>query len=162
MTKKLAFSVLIVMFIVVGVTTGVAQAQTASFPSGCASGLGYSATTGNPCNGTNTATNRYMPGCSSSALGYSATTGEPCSGGSVAIQWLAGCTSTVGFSSIDGSPCNGTARVTPVVLGTSNPGLPTTGAGGNASMNIILLLASAGVAAFGAIYLSRGSKASVK
>ncbi len=155
MTKKVLFlAMLFALAFGLGFIAPEAEAQTATFPTGCASGLGYSATTGEPCNGTNTATARFMPGCTS-ALGYSATTGEPCSGGSVAITRLAGCASIIGFSSITGEPCNGTNSVTPSVV---VPGLPTTGVGGGAIWTIISLLALAGTALFGGNYLRKGLK----
>src|SRR3989344_1968141 len=154
------FSSLLVALIIVGAVGflggNVAEAQVATFPSGCASGLGYSETTGLPCNGTSTATQRYMAGCENTALGYSATTGLPCSGGSVAIQWLSGCSSsTIGYSSITGEPCNGTDVATPVVIPSIGgaPGLPATGAGGYAMWNIILLSLSALMAIAGSAYL---------
>lgn len=156
-----------VMFGVMGILgVGVASAQTASFPSGCSSALGYSITTGDPCNGTNTAT-ISVPGCYT-ALGYSTINGAACSGGDVAISYLAGCSSIYGYSVITGMPCNGTniasipggggAVVTPGgnVSGTvTTPGFPTTGLGGNAMNNIILLAASGLVASLGIVFLAR-------
>ena len=158
MINKLALSVLLFALVISGVafsSVSTAEAQTATFPAGCASGLGYSATTGLPCNGTSVATARYMPGCTS-ALGYSSINGRPCSGGSVAIQWLAGCSSTIGYSSITGEPCNGTAVATPVIVsGTGSLGFPTTGAGGDASRNVMLILTSALAMLLGSLYLAR-------
>jgi len=149
----------LVLLLVVSGSFGVqsAEAQAVTFPPGCSSALGYSATTGSPCNGTNTATARFMTGCTT-ALGYSATTGAPCSGASVAIQWLAGCSSTIGYSSVDGAPCNGTMVATPVVFPPTAPGLPTTGAGGMVMLNTILLLSSLALAAAGSLYLFRSRK----
>ncbi len=138
--------------------TGVqsANAQTASFPAGCASGLGYSVTTGNPCDGTSTAIMGFLPGCPS-ALGYSTANGAPCSGGSVAIAYLAGCSSIYGYSTINGWACNG-ATFGPAVGGTIySPGFPTTGFGGNALSNILLLAVSGLIASFGLMYLTRPS-----
>ena len=149
------FSVLLIALIVGGVGSFVSQtaeAQTATFPAGCSSGLGYNATTGQPCSGTSTAIPKFMPGCTT-ALGYSSTTGLPCSGSSVAIEWLAGCTSKLGYSSVDGTPCNGTNVATFVVVPPSSPGLPTTGFGGNALSNVILLLSFLTLAVAGATYL---------
>lgn len=143
-----------------GLAGGVAEAQTATFPVGCSSALGYSVTTGLACNGTATATMPYLPGCSS-AIGYSVTNGVPCSGGSVAIAWLAGCSSTVGYSIITGAPCNGTTVATlPVVIVTPPPviiGLPTTGASGNAMLNSLVLVASGLFIVLGGIYVARRS-----
>jgi hypothetical protein len=153
---------LLAMIVMMGfISIGEASAQTSPFPPGCASALGYSATTGNPCNGTSTATSRPMPGCTS-ALGYSATTGKPCSGGDVALNFLVGCTSVNGYSSITGEPCNGTSVATngfvalsPTYVGgsTNTPGLPTTGAGGEAPMNVLMMALSLGVVVLGSTYL---------
>lgn len=140
-----------------------ASAQTASFPAGCASGLGYSVTTGNPCNGTSTAYRAFLPGCSS-ALGYSTANGAPCSGGSVSIPYLAGCSSIYGYSTINGWACNGSyfgpsAGGTVFSPGTpSYPGFPTTGLGGNFWNNIILLAGAGLMASLGFIYLTRPSQ----
>ena len=128
-----------------------------SFPTGCTSALGYSVTNGTPCNGTSFAT-MNIAGCST-ALGYSITTGAPCSGISVAIPYLAGCTSIYSYSTISGVACNGTSVAsvqssTPLPI----PGLPTTGAGGNAFTNMMLLLSSGVVALMGSIYFIRKSR----
>src|SRR3989338_6068660 len=113
----------------------VASAQVATpvpfptFPAGCSSAIGYSITTGLPCNGTSAAT-LSISGCAT-VLGYSVTTGTPCSGISVAIPYLAGCTSIFGYSTITARPCNGTAVAEGVVTPPPGvivvPGLPTTG-----------------------------------
>ena len=133
------------------VSAGQAEAQTVSFPAGCSSGLGYSVTTGDPCNGEDTATSNPMPGCAS-AFGYSVTNGSPCSGTSTAIFSLGGCSSVYGYSVIEGRPCNGTnvATFAPVI-----PGLPMTGGGGNAFQNIMVLAVSGLMAVAGSVYLSR-------
>ena len=139
-----------------------ANAQTASFPAGCSSALGYSVTTGNPCNGRSTAT-MSVPGCTT-ALGYSTVNGAACSGGDVAISYLAGCSSIYGYSIITGMPCNGTS-VAYVVGGgvgipgnvggsTGTPGFPTTGFGDNMT-NIVLLAVSGLIASLGIVYLVR-------
>ncbi len=158
MIKKILFPILslaLIVFSVSFINVQSTQAATSTFPEGCASGLGYSATNGSPCNGRSTATIRYMAGCTS-AVGFSATTGIPCSGSSVAIDWLAGCTSVFGYSSITGEPCNGTDFVSVVYIPpATNPGLPTTGAGGNAPLNMILLLSSGMIALAGSTYLVR-------
>lgn len=169
MTNKLLSLVLLptLVFAFFGAFS-VANAQVATpvpfptYPSGCSSALGYSITTGLPCNGTSVATNAPMPGCTT-ALGYSVTTGIPCSGGSVAIPYLAGCTSIFGFSTITARPCNGTAVAEGTVVVTPPPviivpGLPTTGAGGNAFANIALLLSSGLVSILGIAYLVRRSR----
>jgi len=159
MTNKF-LSLFLLIAVVVGVgSVGVQDinAQTASFPSGCSSALGYSITTGFPCNGTSTATIGPLLGCTT-ALGYSVTNGAPCSGGPTAIFWLAGCTSVQGYSTIDGKACNGTAVafVPPVVvIDPGTPSLPVTGAGGNAFPNLALLLVAGVSAVLGLRYLSR-------
>jgi hypothetical protein len=154
MTKKILF--IAILFAFLGANFASAQVvapNDGSFPSGCATGLGYSATTGLPCNGESTATPRNLPGCTT-PLGYSATTGEPCSGGDIAISWLAGCTSTAGFSSITGEACNGTVAASSGGGG-STPGLPQTGAGEYAALTIASLLGLAGITAWGVKYLRK-------
>src|SRR3989338_8391462 len=134
---------------------GTSTAST-SFPSGCTSVIGYSTTNGLACNGTFTATTTFFPGCTST-LGTSTFTGLPCSGGLVALPFLAGCTSVFGFSTITGQPCNGTFSATFDTGGVivTDPGLPTTGAGGNAFANVLALLSSGGVMVLGSIFLAR-------
>lgn len=160
MNKKILFLTLFsfLAFTLVGFAgLSKAQAQTASFPAGCSSALGYSVTTSMPCNGTSVATAMFMPGCNS-ALGYSTTNGAPCSGGSVAISWLAGCTSTFGYSNISGLPCNGTfVASTNTTMPTNTPGLPRTGEGGNLATNLILLLSSGLLASLGFVYVLKNS-----
>jgi hypothetical protein len=142
-----------------------ALAQTATFPSGCSSALGYSVTTGLPCNGsTDDATMGPLPGCTT-ALGYSITNGAPCSGANVAISFLAGCSSIYGYSVITGAACNGTTVAsiqpgTPFIPGTTfgdftSPGFPATGFGGYALSNILLLVTSGLVASVGSYYIAR-------
>jgi hypothetical protein len=164
MKNKIAF---LIMFLAVAVGVGFASvnnanAQVSSFPAGCSSNLGYSTTTGSPCNSTTVATIGPLAGCTT-ALGYSVTSGVPCSGASFAISYLAGCSSIYGYSTIDGKACNGTTvaavdpgTVPPVVV--VSPGLPTTGAGGNAGMNAFILSISGLIALGGAVYLVRKSK----
>ncbi len=138
-----------------------ANAQTASFPSGCASGLGYSVTTGNPCNGSSAAYMGFLSGCSSSALGYSTANGAPCSGGSVALfSYLAGCSSTLGYSTINGWACNGTIFGPAGGGTTSSVGFPVTGFGGNTLQNILLLIGLGIAASFGFLHLTRLSRKS--
>ncbi len=158
------FSLVLLLAVVFGVGflgAPNADAQVATFPSGCSSALGYSITTGLPCSGTGTVIVGPLPGCTT-ALGFSITTGVPCSGGPVAISFLAGCSSVFGYSTITGAPCNGTAVATidpntvpPVVI----PGLPTTGAGGDAVAKVIFLLASGIAATFGLTRLSKSPDA---
>jgi hypothetical protein len=131
-----------------------ANAQSVTYPEGCASALGYSVLTGRTCNGEREALNPPMPGCTT-ALGYSFTTGEPCSGSSVALSYLAGCSSLYGYSTRSGQPCNGTLRAT---FSGGTPGLPRTGVEGNALVSILLLAASGLTAIFGSVYLSKQSK----
>jgi len=157
MKNKILFSFfsLALVFGVAGLSgTQIVHAQVVpSFPVGCTSNLGYSVTNGNPCNGTSYAT-MNISGCTT-ALGYSLTTGTPCDGASVAIQYLAGCSSTSGLSTISGANCDGTSSGVVTVVA---PGLPVTGAGSNAPLNAILLLASAIVAIVGCSYLVKKSK----
>lgn len=155
MNKKLFLIALLFMFTII--STGMIGAQNAhaqiSFPSGCSSALGYSVTTSLPCNGTSTATLAPMPGCTT-ALGYSITTGRPCDGANEAITFLGGCTSIIGYSTATGAPCNGTSVATTVAV-TPTPGLPATGADGNALGNIALLLGSGLLSVFGITYIAR-------
>lgn len=134
-----------------------ANAQSVTYPEGCASALGYSVLTGDTCNGKSSPINNPMPGCTT-ALGYSVTTGDPCSGSSEVLQYLAGCSSLYGYSTRSGQPCNGTSVATPIP-GTV-PGLPRTGTSGNALISVLLLVTSGLVAAFGSAYLARQTKLS--
>jgi hypothetical protein len=164
--KIKTYSLVLALVVIFGVSgfTGIksASAQTASFPSGCASGLGYSVTTGNPCNGNSTAYRGFLAGCST-ALGYSTVNGVPCSGGTVAISYLAGCSSIYGYSTINGWACNG-SYFGPLVGGIAvggtvyTPGFPTTGYGGNALNNILLLAVTGLIASLGLIYVTRPSR----
>ena len=162
MTNKF-LAIAFLFAIVLGVAfvgAGTTSAQVATFPPGCSSALGFSITTGAPCNGTATATLGPLPGCST-ALGFSVTTGSPCSGGPIAISFLAGCTSTFGYSTITGAPCNGTTVATAapvVVVDTGVPFLPTTGGGGNALNYMALLLVSGSAAALGLTRLARRAR----
>lgn len=135
-------------------------AATTFFP-GCTSVMGFSTVTGRPCSGGVALTSNFI-GCSST-LGSSTVTGLPCSGGLVPLSFLAGCSSIFGVSTINGLACNGTSS--PVydpglVLGVSDetPGLPVTGAGGNASTNMLLLLGSGVAAILGGLYLVRSKR----
>lgn len=164
MKNKIVFSLL--SFALVFGAIGFIGAQTAhaqvapSFPVGCTSNLGYSVTNGTPCNGSSFATTS-ISGCAT-ALGYSVTTGIPCDGNATAISYLAGCTSIYGFSNISGAACDGTTTgLTTVVTTTPTPGLPVTGTGSNALLNIVLLLASATLVVVGSMYVFKKQKATV-
>ncbi len=164
MIKKLLFVFLAAVLVVGGLGFGVSSASAQSvpaFPDGCASMLGYSATTGDACNGSSTADTYPVEGCTT-IFGYSATTGDACDGASVALMSMPGCTSTSGYSAVNGAPCNGTPIATfasdpGTVIVPVTPGLPVTGAGGNALSNTLLLLSSGLVFIFGTRYLVRRS-----
>lgn len=156
-TISLIISLALVLFGIGIIGSGRAEAQSASFPAGCSSAMGYSITTGTPCNGTNIAT-QSIPGCPT-PIGYSTTSGVPCSGTSFPIFYLAGCTTGFGYSTVDGRPCNGTAAATfaPTTTPTipATPGLPTTGEGGNAPINMLVLGISGIISIAGLTYLIR-------
>lgn len=159
MIKKIFSTVLFIfVFMFMGGLINVGSVQAAeTYPNGCSSSIGYSVTTGSPCNGSiNNAIKDFLPGCSS-ALGYSITNGAACSGGNEALSYLAGCTSLMGYSIFTGAPCNGTniATFTQPVISPSTPGLPLTGSGGNALQNTILILTSGMFVVFGLVYLIR-------
>jgi hypothetical protein len=138
----------------------VAHAQAVpSFPIGCTSNLAYSVTTGRPCNGTSTATMNVL-GCST-ALGYSILNGTPCDGSTVAIQYLAGCTDIYDYSVISGAACNGTAVAQMSYNVVTTPGLPVTGAGMNAIVDLGLLLSLAIAAVASGLYLAKKTKMTV-
>lgn len=169
---KLFSSIIFSLALLVGIgfATQYAHAQVA----GCMTTNGYNTTTGMPCSGTTA-----VPiGCLGTA-GFSSATGTPCNGLSAAANsyngntvdtngYLNGCLSTSGFSATTGYPCNmavngimytgnGTTvntGVPPIITPptTVNPGLPTTGAGQNALLNLGALLAAALVAAAGIRY----------
>jgi hypothetical protein len=155
----------------------VANAQVA----GCTTTGGYNPVTGMSCNGAVT----ILQGCSSTA-GFSSANGVPCNGNTAAANgynnvtvgsngYLNGCASLSGYSSTTGYACNaaingiiyagpagtvniglpGTVATAPV---TTTPGLPTTGAGQNALPTMLLLIASAGLAAAGFQYSFRHSQ----
>jgi hypothetical protein len=175
--SSIVFSLILVLGL--GFATNQAHAQVAA--SGCSTTTGYSATTGVSCNGAT-----VVPlGCTSTA-GFNTSTGAPCNGSTAAGNgyngmvgtngFLSGCTSTNGYSTTTGVACNtpmaglvytgnGTTINTnaPVVtapaapVDTTNPGLPTTGAGGNMAVNIALLLSSAVAAVFAIRYTLRYS-----
>lgn len=159
MTNKIFTLVFVFALMLGGVfaTSQVASAQTATFPAGCSSALGFSVTTSLPCNGTSTATMGFLPGCTT-ALGFSTVNGAPCSGGIYAINFLAGCSTIYGYSVITGSACNGTFVATmapgPVVI---VPGLPTTGGSASATSSMLMFLVSGGIAAFGLTRMARRS-----
>ncbi len=115
-----------------------------TFPNGCSSAIGYSITSGLPCNGTSSATMAII-GCAS-PIGYSITSGIPCSGASEAIPYLAGCTSTYGYSTMTSAPCNGTNVATTIYANpNTTPGFPTTGTGGPTLAIALLLLLTVGL-----------------
>lgn len=153
-----AFLSLALVFGVVSFTgTQTVHAQVVpSFPVGCTSNLGYSVTNGIPCNGTSFAT-LNIPGCTT-ALGYSTTSGAPCDGASVAMPYLNGCTSIYGYSTLSGAACSGTNLVQYDPAVTVVPGLPVTGAGTNALINLALLFSVAVVAVGGGVYLAKKVK----
>src|SRR3989344_4253063 len=132
------------------------EAQVASSPPGCNSVIGYSSTTGLPCNGGIAAQTALFPGCTS-VVGVSTMTGLPCSGGTTPLSFLPGCTSIYGVSSINGLPCKGLAVATPFPPGV--PGLPITGSTGNTLENLGLLTASGILALLSIGILARRRKA---
>ncbi len=176
------------VFNIFGIKIHMAEAQTSSgLPDGCTSGFGYSATTGEACDGSlsfsgNLASD-FPDGCAS-GLGYSATTGKPCNGESTPTErYVTGCNSALGYSSTDGAPCSGGNVALNWLLGCTStfgyssisgepcngtdiaslgsggaPGLPTTGFGGDVLQNILLLLFSAGIMSIGGMYLYRNYK----
>ncbi|HEY4513096.1 MAG TPA: hypothetical protein VJH06_01100 [Candidatus Paceibacterota bacterium] len=153
-TKIFSLTLCLVIFATAGLGMGI-PAQAATFPDGCASGIGYSATTGSPCNGTSNAAVGNLPGCTT-PLGYSSTSGVPCSGTSTALAFLAGCTSLIGYSSITGEACNGTGIATLPLGGIPNvPGLPTTGDGGKVLDNAMILVVSGLLAVLGTMLFAK-------
>lgn len=148
-TKILLIISLFALVLVFG-SSNTAEAQSVSFPDGCASALGYSISTGRPCSGGRTVINGPMNGCAT-ALGYSVTTGMPCSGGDEALSYLAGCSSVYGYSTITGQPCNGTQVA--YRSGSAIPGLPRTGYAGDIVLNALLLSISGLIAVLGISYL---------
>ena len=154
-TKILSIALIFVLFLTV-FSIKTADAQSVSFPDGCASALGYSISTGRPCSGTRSVINGPINGCAT-ALGYSVTTGRPCSGGDEALSYLAGCTSIYGYSTRTGQPCNGTNVA--YLSRTTTPGLPRTGYAGDILLNILLLSVTGLLAFSGIYYLSKEIKA---
>ena len=141
-----------------------ANAQSAS----CVSTGGYNPVSGLSCNGATVA----PLGCNNTA-GFSSANGTPCNGETPAANgyngiavgsnnFLNGCYATMGYSATTGYACNTAINgiVYAGTLGTINvglpgtdttpsltaPGLPTTGDGSNAIVNIALMLALASVA----------------
>ena len=126
-----------------------------SYPMGCTSSYGYG-TNGVPCTGAagvgSNGVTYYIAGCNS-YNGYSSTTGMACTSTSSVstmngVAMFPGCTSTTGFSSITGQSCAG-SMVTTTTTTTTDPGLPDTGEAGRASVSILMLLLSGGLAAYG-------------
>ncbi len=159
---KILSSVLFTLALLIGVGfTAQVHAQAA----GCSTSGGYNPNTGMSCNGST-----VVPlGCSSTA-GFSTVNNTPCNGSTVVANsyngtmvnsntYLNGCSSTAGFSTTTGYACNtaingiiyagptvgtvniglpGVTTITP-----TSPGLPTTGAGNNLIVNILLLTSAA-------------------
>jgi len=73
--------------------------NSANFPAGCTSTVGFSLTTGLPCN--TPVSSGYPAGCTSS-VGFSPTTGLSCA---TVSSYPAGCTSAVGYSPTTGASC---------------------------------------------------------
>lgn len=151
--KKYLSFIFVFTFIVTISSFVVSKTEAATFPFGCSSAIGYSVMTGQPCNGTQTATN-MIPGCAN-PLGYSLTSGIPCSGTSEALTYLGGCTSIYGYSIFTGDPCNGTAVAVSEPGTIPTPGLPTTGSGGLSLINTLLLLCSGTLIIGSTIYATR-------
>lgn len=154
MTKKILYFAFILMFFfgVAGfVSSRTAYAVDQIFPAGCSSAVGYSATTGRPCNGTNVAT-MQDPGCGT-IFGYSQLNGKPCSGTSTAITVMAGCQSLVGYSSVSGRPCNGSNYAYTAM--SVSPGFPRAGADGEALANGVMLGTLGIIVLTGLVYLGR-------
>ena len=87
--------------------------NSANFPAGCTSNVGFSSTTGGSC-----AVSSTLPAGCTSTTGYSPTTGMLCS---VTSNLPAGCSSTVGYNPTTGAACNGTATPAgPLVGGAGN------------------------------------------
>lgn len=168
---KIFTSIVFSLILLLGVGFAAQQAH-AQVAGGCGSTAGYSTTTGVSCNGA-----VVIPiGCTSTA-GFNSNTGQPCNGATAqmngyngitvgANNFLNGCVSTNGYSATTGYPCNmvvngvvynGFPVTTPVVINPGSPGLPTTGAGQNALINIAVLLGSAMVAFFGVRTIVRES-----
>jgi hypothetical protein len=156
-------------------SSGVAcNGVTTSTVSGCTSPAGFSTVNGQPCNGltiagngsTGAAYTTFFPAGCTSASGFSTVNGVACTTG--VVTYLNGCSGTLtGFSTSTGLACSLASGINAGIIagantgtgtggtGTGTPGLPSTGAGGNALMNIALLLVAGGIAAVGATYLSR-------
>ena len=139
------------------------------YPVGCTSSGGYSTVTNVPCDGASgvgpNGQTYYLSGCVSNISGFSATTGLACNTVSTTslqngVVFIPGCFSTNGFSSITGQSCLvGGTTTTTTGGGTINPGLPITGAGSDAPISALLLLASGGLVAYGVTQLVRKTNA---
>jgi hypothetical protein len=159
MNKKIFSIITLALMLILGagalgITTVSAQAVP-SFPAGCGSAIGYSVTTGMPCNGTTSSPLQYIPGCSNAVIGYSTINGIPCDGTTVAIPYINGCTSTLGYSTtIQGQACNGSQVAT---LTVTYPTFPITGSGGSAASTITLLISLGILAVGGLVYIRQKS-----
>ena len=154
--KKYVLFIFVLTFIVTISSFVVSKTEAATFPTGCSSAIGYSIMTGQPCNGTQTATN-MIPGCVN-PLGYSITSGIPCSGISEVLTYLGGCTTIYGYSIQTGAPCNGMATAVSEPGTIPTPGLPTTGSGGLSLINTLLLLCSGALIIGSTIHATRKVK----
>lgn len=175
--SRIIFSLMFSFALLVVVSTAsIASAQTAT---SCSSTAGYNTVNGTSCNGQQST----VPiGCSSTT-GFSSNNGMPCNnmtasannyGGSLVGQngYLDGCNSIVGYSATTGMQCNlavngviytgnGTtvSANTPVVTypGQEIVEFPTTGAGQNALMALLVLLTTATAIVLSTRYLARTS-----
>lgn len=148
-------------------TTGGACSGTTTYAAGCTTGAGFSATTGAACNNATLSSNGYagsagvngyLNGCTSTN-GFSTTNGLACTTAfnNVMIGSLlapAGCFSASGYSTVSGQICNLYADIGNEE---QTPGLPTTGAGGNAAQNIALMLLTGAIALFGLSYIRKNA-----
>lgn len=177
---KILSSIIFSLVLILGI--GFAAQHVSAQTTGCSSTSGYSTTTGMSCNGATT----IPVGCTTTT-GFSGTTGMPCNGSTASANnyngstvgtngYLNGCTSAVGYSATTGYPCNmsvngvtytgnGTTVTTtaPTTVTTvTSPGLPITGAGQNALLNIVALLGSAFVVVAGIRYSLRQTASNSK
>lgn len=91
--------------------------NTVGLPTGCASAIGFSTTTGNSCLPATTIvanSNANLPAGCLSASGFSSTNGNACNGSTpVQPTYLSGCTSTLGWSSTTGKACDWSTKQNP-------------------------------------------------
>jgi hypothetical protein len=120
--------------------------NSANFPAGCSSSVGFSTSTGLPCSG-----GAGFPAGCTSAVGFSPTTGVSCATG-VSTNLPAGCSSTTGFSPTTGASCStgviGTTNGTNGALIASQSSAVSSGvtvnAGATANLDAIKLQATSG------------------